>query len=178
MTSIQTADRMRTAGAPLADSLDSSDDDPSTPTVLTFMLGRQLLAVDVHRVREILDRSAIMPLPSAPHDVLGMIDLRGQTIAIVDLAGRIGVDPPAETGRIIVFELPNGGGTTSLGILADKVLRVREIGEDSVEEVPETLSDWRCDMASGMLRTDEGIAMILRIDHILGATARPGPFDF
>lgn len=150
-------------------------------TVLTFTLGRQVFAVDVHRVREILDATEIAPLPNAPHDVLGMIDLRGQSIAIVDLASRIGtrMDQADGTGRIVVFEFETGTKTTSLAVPADRVLRVRDIAVDSIEPVPDTLSDWQCDVADGMARTDDGIALILGIDRILaGGTGQPGPFDF
>ncbi|WP_428926222.1 chemotaxis protein CheW [Marinibacterium sp. SX1] len=158
---------------------DRSEEDSQPPTVLTFVLGTQVFAVDVHRVQEILDLTDISPLPNAPHDVLGMIDLRGQGIAIVDLAAKIGA-PPArnEDARIIVFEFPNGEATTSLGVVAEKVLRVREMANTDIEPVPETMSDWRCDVAGGMLRTDDGIAMILEIERILCKTDTPGPFDF
>ena len=159
--------------------VDDAEADDQPPTVLTFTLGEQVFAVDVHRVQEILDLTAISPLPNAPHDVLGMIDLRGQGIAIVDLAGRIGAPAASnDDARIIVFEFPNGERFTSLGVVAEKVLRVREMAEKDVEPVPETLSDWRCDVAGGMVRTEDGIAMILEIDRILCNDGRPGPFDF
>ncbi|MBB93400.1 MAG: hypothetical protein CML68_02160 [Rhodobacteraceae bacterium] len=158
---------------------DESSDDIQPPTVLTFTLGEQVLAVNVHRVQEILDLATISPLPNAPHEVLGMIDLRGQGIAIVDLASRIGATAASNRdARIIVFELPNGSSSTSLGVVADRVLRVREMVEKEIEPVPETLCNWRCDVAEGILRTDDGIAMILDIDRILCNSAQPGPFDF
>lgn len=153
--------------------------DAQPPTVLSFALGGQLFAVDVQRVQEILDLTEINPLPSAPHDILGMIDLRGQGIAIADLGARIGaITTPQEGARIIVFQFDIADGHTSLGVVADKVLRVREMAEKDIEPVPDTLTDWRCDVASGMLRTEDGIAMILDIDKILCGDAHAGPFDF
>lgn len=162
------------------DAPEGVEDEKQVPTVLTFTLGDQLFAVDVQRVREILDMTEISPLPSAPHDVLGIIDLRGQAIAIVDLAARIGARHVNNDGaRIIVFEFPTDAAEpVSLGVLADKVLRVREMPEDSTEPVPTTMSDWNCEVATGMLRTEDGLAMVLGIDSILCQTARPGPFDF
>ena len=158
---------------------DAASEETPPLTVLTFALGAQVFAVDVHRVREILDATEIAPLPNAPHDVLGMIDLRGQSIAIVDLASRIGAQAEmGSAGRIVVFEFDQDGKTTSLGVPADRVLRVREIPGDTIEPVPDTLSGWRCDVADGMARTDDGIALILGIDHILAGSDEPGPFDF
>ena len=69
-------------------------------------------------------------------------------------------------------------GQTSLGVIADRVLRVREMVDKDVEPVPETLTGWKCEVAGGMLRTEDGIAMILDIDKILCADGLPGPFDF
>ncbi len=163
----------------LDDAEGTDEPDAQPPTVLTFTLGGQLFAVNVQRVQEILDLTEIIPLPSAPHDILGMIDLRGQGIAIADLAARIGAMPsPHEGARIIVFQFDGERGSTSLGVLADKVLRVREMVEKDIEPVPDTLSDWNCDVATGMLRTEDGVAMILDIDKILRGDHQPGPFDF
>ncbi len=166
-------------GFDAGDGEDGTHEETQPPTVLTFTLGEQIFAVDVHRVQEILDRTAISPLPNAPHDVLGMIDLRGKGIAIVDLASRIGaVAARNQDARIIVFEFPSGDTFMSVGVLAERVLRVREMADKEIEPVPETLSDWNCDVAAGMLRTEDGIAMILDIDRILWNAGRPGAFDF
>lgn len=163
----------------LDDVEDSADIEAQPPTVLTFTLGDQLFAVDVQRVREILDLTEISPLPNAPHDILGMIDLRGQGIAIANLASRIGASvTPQDDARIVVFQFPSETGQTSLGVIADRVLRVREMVDKDVEPVPETLTGWKCEVAGGMLRTEDGIAMILDIDKILCADGLPGPFDF
>lgn len=166
-------------GIDVGDGEEGVHDDEQPPTVLTFTLGDQIFAVDVHRVQEILDHTVISPLPNAPHDVLGMIDLRGKGIAIVDLANRIGAMPARnEDARIIVFEFPSGDTFTPVGVLAERVLRVREMMDKEIEPVPETLSDWRCEVAAGMLRTEDGIAMILDIDRVLWNAGRPGAFDF
>lgn len=158
---------------------DCDAEEIENPTVLTFTLGEQVFAVDVTFVQEILDLTTISPLPNAPHDVLGMIDLRGQGIAIADLASRIGAMVSQKNdARIIVFQFNKGDELTSLGVLADRVLNVREIGETDVEPVPDTLTGWTCDVAKGMVRTQDGIAMILDIDRILCGDARPGAFDF
>ncbi|WP_233270343.1 chemotaxis protein CheW [Chachezhania sediminis] len=160
----------------------SEQDDPSeasTLTFLTFRIGTQVFAVDVHFVREILAAGALSKLPNTPHDVLGMIDLRGQAIAIIDLAGKLGAEPDGEDDdRVIVFEFSVDGRTTSLGAIADEVLRVDEVLLEAIEPVPETLSGWRCEEASGMIRSEECIAILLRIDHILCRGVRQGPMEF
>src|SRR6056297_1463875 len=84
---------------------------PPSLTALSFVLGGQVFAVDVHHVREIVDLADIAPLPNAPHDVLGITDLRGQSIVIVDLAARLGTRAePADDARIVVFEFGSPRG--------------------------------------------------------------------
>ncbi|MFT6103952.1 MAG: purine-binding chemotaxis protein CheW [Paracoccaceae bacterium] len=154
-------------------------EEASQVVMLTFTLGRQVFAVDVGFVREILDMSEISQFPNAPHDVLGMIDLRGQGIAIIDLAGKLGTHAQSSPdARIIVFEFVREGVTTSLGVVAEKVLRVRDLAKETLEPVPDTLSGWRCDAVEGMVRTDDGIAMVLGIESILCKSDVPGAFDF
>ena len=153
--------------------------DVGSVTFLTFRIGAQVFAVDVQFVREILASGALSQLPNAPHDVMGMIDLRGQAIAIVDLAGKLGARPDgAEDDRIIVFEFSIEDRTTSLGVIADEVLRVDEVAEDAIEPVPETLSGWQCSEARGMIRTGDSIAILLRIDHILCQGVRQSAMAF
>ena len=155
-----------------------ADAETPAPTVLTFGLAGHVCAVDVHRVREILDPTEITPLPDSPHDVLGMIDLRGQCIAVIDVAGRIGAaGADTSAGRIVVFDLPRGDGTVPVAVPADRVLGVLELCPGAREPLPDTMTDWRCAVATGMVRTEHGIAVILDTDALFGG-GLPGPFDF
>lgn len=166
------------------DALSSDDaaegEDAQSRVLLTFRLGRQVFAVDVARVREVVDLCAIAALPGAPHDVLGMIDLRAEPIAILDLASRLGV--PAQEGpdaRIIVFTFGDGAAAISLGVVADQVLRVCDVAPAAVEPMPDTRTGWRSTDVEGIVRTDHGTAMLLGIEGILCRDAqRSGAFDF
>ena len=144
--------------------------------LVTFRLGPQVFAVDVACVREVVDLCAIAPLPGAPHGVLGMIDLREEPIAILDLASRLGVAASEGTdSRIIVFTF----GAVSLGVVADQVLRVCEVADGAVEPMPETRTGWRSEDIEGIVRTEDGAAMLLGVERILCRDADlPGAFDF
>lgn len=190
--------------APPGAATDPAADAPSS-TLLTFVLGSQVLAVPVTHVREIVDRSEIAPLPNAPHDVLGLIDLRGRSVPVIDLAARLGLcATPGDEARIVVFALADGaarpaagpaggqvgdadadggggaggGGFTCLGVLTERVLRVIELPHDALEDMPDTLSGWRCDAAACLARTEDGRALVLDVDRLLRRDAAPGPFDF
>ncbi len=62
-----------------------------TSTFVTFDLGDQIFAVDVANVREILDSQVISALPNASADLIGMIDIRGQGIPVMDLSLPLGL---------------------------------------------------------------------------------------
>ena len=94
--------------------------DVPSRTMITFHLSDQTFGADVRFVREIVDVKKITPMPGAPGDVLGLIDLRNESIAIIDLAGRFGLPgAEGEDARIIVLTFHGNGKEHSLGIVAD-----------------------------------------------------------
>lgn len=136
-------------------------------TYLTFQFGDVVYAVEVVNVREILDFQTVTPLPNTSADILGVIDLRGQSIGIIDLAGRLGIHlTEIETARIIVFELPDGDDTTLIGVLADKVLSVDEIPPEDIEGPPSTMSNWNPDTMRGVGRINGRLVIVLRLQNI------------
>ena len=156
----------------LASDVSRSSDDfaNDTGTYLTFVIGPQIFAVDVHNVREILDMQVISGLPNAPHDVVGMIDVRNQGIAIVDIASRLGMVLEDETkGRIIVFEISGPAGRVPVGVIADKVLNVAEISMKDVESPPTTLSSWDPSIVQGVTRQDGSLVILLLLSEIFQA---------
>ncbi len=146
-------------------------------TYVTFELAGQVFAVDVTDVREILDLQPIARLPNAPGELLGMIDVRGEGVAVMDLPGRLGLSSGtgAEDGRIVVFEL--GAARTPLGVIADRVLNVVEIAEADVEPAPSAMTRWDAQSMSGVARVAGRLTMLLALDRLFDGDA-PGPFDF
>lgn len=151
-----------------------------TRTLLTFRLDGQVFAVDVTHVREIVDPSHITALPGAPSGVLGMIDLRGESIAIIDLSAHLALhDARGADSRIIVFSFGEGGTAVSVGVIAQQVLRVCEVPETGVGPMPETTTMWRNADTEGLVMTEDGKAILLDIFRILrGGSDLPGEFDF
>lgn len=150
-------------------------------TLLTFRLDGQVFAVDVTHVREIVDPSEITTLPGAPSGVLGMIDLRGDAIAILDLSAHLTLaDARGPESRIIVFCFGEDHGTAvSVGVVAQQVLRVCEIASTGVAPLPETTMQWRNADIEGLVLTEDGKAILLDILRIFGGNRDlPGDFDF
>lgn len=158
---------------------DGDNAQPAEPqTYVTFELAEQIFAVDVADVREILDLQPISQLPNAPADLLGMIDVRGEGIAVVDLPSRLGLRNRStpEDSRIVVFEL-GADLRKPIGVIADRVLSVVAISDADIEPSPESMTHWQADAMTGVTRIDGRLTMLLSLS-LLFKTAPPGPFDF
>jgi len=147
-------------------------------TYVTFELAGQDFAVDVTHVREILDLQPIAALPNAPGDLLGMVDVRGEGIAVVDLPGKLGLrgGTSAEDSRILVFEL-GAEPPTPVGVIADRVLSVIEIPEAEIERTPRAMTRWDAAVMRGVARIGGRLTMVLALDGLF-SDALPGEFDF
>lgn len=117
-------------------------DDASSDTFVIFMIGGQRFAVSVSRVRAILDIQPVFRLPNAPAGCDGVIDVRGESIPLVDLAGSLGIGShqgqAEDEARIIVFETVDRASqsTAAKGVVADRVLNVARILSGDIEQPP------------------------------------------
>jgi purine-binding chemotaxis protein CheW len=102
--------------------------------LVVFTIGEEEFGVDISQVREIVRLVAITYLPKAPDFVEGVVNLRGQVIAVIDLAKRLGISSKerGETTRIIVVEV----GDNTVGMIVDSVSEVLRLGSEFLEEVP------------------------------------------
>ncbi len=147
-------------------------------TYVTFDIGAQTLATDVCDVREILDMQPVVPLPNAGMDLLGMIDVRGEGLAVVDLQGKLGLssDPNSPDRRILVLEIGTGR-KSPIGIIADRVRNVIEIAPDRIEATPKALATWDGSILEGVARLEGRLIFVLSFSKLLSNDLR-GPFDF
>jgi purine-binding chemotaxis protein CheW len=153
---------------------DTEAEDDASSTYLTFDLGEQSLGVEVRHVREILDRQCITRLPDAPTEVLGVVDVRGACVPIVDLKGRLGI-PPKELGedaRIVVFQIREGSGTRPLGVLADRVRNVDAIPDAEIEPAPSVgFGRWDSRHLRGISRRGRDLVVLIELERVLGGDA-------
>jgi chemotaxis-related protein WspB len=101
--------------------------------VLTFQVGREPLALDIRRVREVLPRVRLRPVSGAPDWLAGAFVYRGRVIPVIDLHRLAGAGecPPHLSSRIILVpHTPPGGGERLLGLLATQVADIREVHVD------------------------------------------------
>ncbi len=102
--------------------------------LVVFMIGDEEFGVDISQVREIVRVAQITYLPKAPAFIEGVVNLRGQVLAVIDLAKRIGVSSKerGENTRIIVVEVAEN----TVGMIVDSVSEVLRLPAESVEQVP------------------------------------------
>ncbi|CAH2031222.1 chemotaxis protein CheW [Trichlorobacter ammonificans] len=139
-----------------------------TVQYLTFKLADEIFALDVAKVREILEYTSITKVPQTPEFMRGVINLRGSVVPVVDLRLKFGMESTEQTVNtcIIVVEVTLEGDTTVLGALADSVQEVVEMEPDQIEPAPHIGTRLNTDFIKGMGKHDDNFIMILDIDRV------------
>lgn len=139
---------------------------------VTLGLGNEIFAVQVSRVREILDLRPVSKIPNAPPFMLGMIDVRGQGVAVIDLRVKLGLEPaiPSEHTRIVVLEVQTDGQTRLMGLVADRVFEVPPLPEDCRESAPEVGVRWRSDYIQAISRRGDAFVIIFNLEQLFSST--------
>lgn len=135
---------------------------------LTFTLSDEVFAVDVARVREILEMPGITKVPQVPDFMLGVINLRGCVVPVIDLRLKFAMPAVAQTVNtcIIVVEVEMDGEKIVLGALADSVQEVIEMEPSQIEAPPHIGTHLKTEFLQGMGKHDERFVMVLDIDRV------------
>lgn len=139
---------------------------------VTLGVADELFAAPVEKVQEILDMRPIARLPQAPETLLGMIDVRGQGIPVVDLRLTLGLPtaPDNENTRIIVLALAGqNGGELRLGLRADRVFEVTILDEDDLDPPPAVSGSWSGRCIAGIGRRNGSFVTVLDLERLLGS---------
>ncbi|MGE5517125.1 MAG: chemotaxis protein CheW [Bacteroidota bacterium] len=148
---------------------------------VTLGVDREVFAVEVHGVREILDVPAIAQLPNAPPYLLGVIDVRGECVPVVDLRRKLGFAAAPHTNhtRILVLEIPVAGRGLVLGLLADRVFEVTPLDGAGVEPPPDIGVRWRSDYIHGIGRRGGAFVVVFDLARLFSteeiAALAPSP---
>lgn len=137
---------------------------------LTFSMGGEEYAVNILRVKEIIEYDTLTKVPGTPPAIRGVINLRGNVVPVVDLALRFGLVPNPVTKRscIVIVEVDAGGERAVMGILADSVSEVLALAPDQVEPPPAFGTRAKVDFLSGMGKVGRKFVLLLDVDRVLG----------
>jgi purine-binding chemotaxis protein CheW len=135
---------------------------------LTFRLAQETFAVDVAKVREILDFVSITKVPQTPDFMRGVINLRGSVVPVVDMKLKFGMEPTEKTVNtcIIVMEVIIENETTIVGALADSVQEVVDLDPSQIEPPPRIGMKLSIDFIKGMGKLNDEFVIILDTDRI------------
>src|SRR5574340_1233377 len=130
---------------------------------LSFHLAGEEYAVEIFRVREIVEYGAVTRVPMTPPWIRGVINLRWGVVPVVDLAVRFSLPVAEVTPRtcIVIVETELGGIATAMGIVAESVSQVMDLRAEDIEPPPAFGARVRLDFLLGMARTDKKFALLL-----------------
>ena len=138
--------------------------------VLTFVLGNETYGVDILRVQEIRGWSAVTKIPHAPSHVLGVLNLRGSIVPIVDLRMRFSLDRAEYTTVtvIIVVSVMSATGRRDFGVVVDGVSDVVDVNTEEVKAAPDLGAKGATDYIRGLVPVSERMVVLLDIDRLIG----------
>lgn len=135
---------------------------------LTFRLEDELFAVEVSKVREVLDMDTISKVPNAPEFMKGIINVRGSVVPVVDLRIKFGRPETENTidTRIIVMELVIDDDMIVLGAISDSVHEVMDLNAELIENPPKIGSRWKTEFIKGIGKKDDDFIIVLDIERV------------
>jgi len=125
----------------------------------------QRFAIDIMSVREIRGWCASTRLPQSPPHVLGMINLRGSVLPVIDFSSRLGLgdSEPNTASVVIVAEI----GDRLVGLMVDAVCDILTLGEGMVQPAPEVGEPRVHEFVRGVITSNDGIVTLLSLDSVI-----------
>jgi purine-binding chemotaxis protein CheW len=139
---------------------------------LSFVLCGEEYAVNILRVKEIIEYDTLTRVPAMPPSVRGVINLRGRVVPVVDLSARFGLEESTITRRscIVMVELTDGDAAVVMGIITDAVSQVLDLPDSAIEPPPSFGTRIHADFIKGMAETGKKFVIILDVDRALDTT--------
>ena len=146
-----------------------SADVVETTQYLTFTLGEEEFALDIAKVREVLDYISITKVPRMPEYLRGVINLRGNVVPVVDLRMKLGMAAIEKTVNtcIVIVEIERDDEVVQMGALTDSVQEVMDLDHRQVEPPPRLGINIQTEFIKGMGKRDDKFIIILDIDKVL-----------
>jgi purine-binding chemotaxis protein CheW len=136
--------------------------------LIAFRIGDQEFCVNIMAVREIRGWTPATAMPHSPSYMIGVINLRGAVLPIIDLSGRLGMKPVDPTARhvIIVAQVRR----KTVGLLVDAVSDILTVSEDDIQPTPEISSDLQRQFARGILSIEKRMICLIELEALFPDT--------
>ncbi|MBF0296425.1 MAG: chemotaxis protein CheW [Magnetococcales bacterium] len=139
---------------------------------LTFHLDKEVFAIDISRIKEVLEFTTVTKIPRTPNFMCGVINLRGSVVPVVDMRLKFGMSKSEKTVNtcIIIIDVAQDDGTTVIGAMADSVKEVVELDPAHIEPAPKIGTGLRTDFIRGMGKQGDHFVILLDTDKVFSST--------
>jgi|LFRM01.1.fsa_nt_gb purine-binding chemotaxis protein CheW len=134
---------------------------------VVFSVGKEKFGVDVNQIKQVIPVMETTYIPNSPAFVKGVINLRGDIIPIIDLAGKLSlqrVEVDEEKKRIIIVELKN---IQNVGMLVDNVTEMIRIDADEISDAPDLVKAVHSDYIQGVAKVNNQLLILLNLNKVL-----------
>jgi purine-binding chemotaxis protein CheW len=160
---------------------DASAQTGNAAQFLTFFIAGEEYGIDILDVQEIKGWSGVTRIPNTEDYVLGVINLRGTVVPIVDMRKRFGMQGVqfGPTTVVIVIKVRQNNVDRRVGLVVDAVSEVYQLGEQSVQPPPEMGSGARTDFVKGLATVEGKMVILLQVDKLVtfDLAVAAGPVD-
>ncbi|AIC25850.1 chemotaxis signal transduction protein CheW 1 [Rhizobium etli bv. mimosae str. IE4771] len=136
--------------------------------LIAFRIGDQEFCVNIMSVREIRGWTPATAMPHSPAYILGVINLRGAVLPIIDLAARLGMKPADPTSRHVIIVAQ--ARRKVVGLLVDAVSDILTVTDEIVQPTPEISSDLERQFARGILAIDKRMICLIELEALFSET--------
>ena len=132
---------------------------------VTFQLDRETYGINVMQVQEVLRYTEIAPVPGAPDYVLGIINLRGNVVTVIDTRSRFGLQPAevSDNSRIVIIEAEK----QVIGILVDSVAEVVYLRASEIDVAPSVGTEESAKFIQGVSNRDGELLILVDLNRLL-----------
>ena len=150
-------------------SMTANDPTDASQQVLTFCLGSETYAVDILLVQEIRGWTPVTRLPQAPTYMLGMLNLRGSIVPVIDMRVRFGLEqaPFTPLTVIVVLSVQTSSGRRAFGLVVDSVSDVVDIDATELKETPSLGSKASVELIKGLAAVADRMLILLNVDELI-----------
>jgi len=155
----------------MSDQIEDAGRTSGSRQMLTFVLGTETYGIDILRVQEIRGWTVVTHIPQAPDHVLGVLNLRGSIVPIVDLRMRFALERAEYTAVtvIVVVSVNTPSGRRPFGVVVDAVSDVVDIKDADVKPAPDLGSHFATNYIRGLACVADRMVVLLDIDRLVGA---------
>ena len=133
--------------------------------IVVFALGKELYGVGIDSVQEIVRVPELTEVPDAPEYLIGVINLRGKVLPVIDLRKRLRLksSQKSKSTRVLITDVDE----SIVGLMVDSVAEVRKIQPESIEAPPEMIAAVGIEYITGVVKLEEKLIILLNLKKVL-----------